>query len=91
MSVMVPERRCPPRSATSRYPEPVEPGDSTTARPVDDRRLARLHMGAAAILANPGAHTPLELRWAAEVRDLTVALAEARGAAAERAAPEERS
>jgi hypothetical protein len=48
-------------------------------------------MGAAAILANPGAPTPLELRWAAEVRDLTVALAEARGAAAERAAPEERS
>jgi len=48
-------------------------------------------MGAAAILANPGAHTPLELRWAAEVRDLTVALAEARGSAAERAAPEERS
>ncbi len=48
------------------------------ARPVDDRRLARLQMAARLILERAPQHTPLELRWAQEVLDLTVALQEAR-------------
>jgi hypothetical protein len=47
-------------------------------RPVDDRRLAKLQVASLVMLENPQRHTPLELRWAQEVLDLTVALREAR-------------
>jgi hypothetical protein len=58
-----------------------EPGPEPelTIRPVDDRRLAKLQLGALAILKSDRPHTPLERRWAQEVLDLCVALGEARG------------
>ena len=46
--------------------------------PVDDARLVKLYLASQGILATPDRRTPLELRWAAEVRDLCLALREAR-------------
>lgn len=45
---------------------------------MDDKRMAKIHMAARLILERPERHTPLELRWAKEVFDLTCALQEAR-------------
>lgn len=69
--------RGPPASTVSRLPVVLEP------QPVDQARLARLHVAARAIVERPERHTPLELQWAKEVVDLTVALQEARNQVAQ--------
>ncbi len=68
---------------------PSELPSGPVPAPVDDRRLVRLYLGASAILDQPDRHTPLELRWAREVRDLCLALTEARRQSGGSGAPDD--